>query len=260
MQSYTFHISLPELKRTWRKIELTEAATLHDLHMAIQNAFAFDNDHLYSFFMSGKAWDRASEYSLPEDASPWDDVYDDDDDDLDDDEEFLDDEGDEEEDDLAAFSSLPAPGAAGMPMPTPDQLREMFGALNADEATRNAFIQAMSAQMGLPEAMARTLFSNLDNAIGGMSDQQLNSMLNLEMDEDDARDTRAAALAALDLKKGKKFLYLFDYGDEWRFTVKVDAVNPKADPNRNYPILVESVGDAPEQYPDWEEEEEKEGE
>jgi hypothetical protein len=255
MQSYTLHISLPGHGRLWRKLELAEEATLQDLHMAIQRAFNFDNDHLYSFFMSGKAWDRSSEYSLPEGASPWDELEAEDDEfDEEDDEELIDDAEDEKEDDLAAFSSLPALGADGLAMPTPDQLRAMFGALNADEATRNAFIQAMSAQMGLPEAMARTLFSNLDNAIGGMSDQQLNAMLNIELDEDDARDVRATTLASLDLKKGKKFLYLFDYGDEWQFTIKVDAVNRNADPNRDYPLLVESVGDAPEQYPDWEEE------
>jgi len=258
MQSYTFHVSLPGHGRTWRKLELSEEATLQDLHMAIQRAFEFDNDHLYSFFMSGKAWDRTSEYTLPEGASPWDEL-DDEDDEFD--EELADEEDDEdewdeeEEDDLAAFSLPPAVGGA-MPMPTPDQLREMFNALNADEATRDAFIQAMAAQMGMPEAMARMLFSNLDSAIGTMSNQQLNSLLNLELSEEEGRDVRATTLAELELKKGKKFLYLFDYGDEWRFNIKVDTVNPNADPNRAYPVLVESVGDAPEQYPDWDADEE----
>lgn len=38
--------------------------SLHDLHLAIQTAFGWDNDHLYSFFMSGRAWDSASEYAM----------------------------------------------------------------------------------------------------------------------------------------------------------------------------------------------------
>ncbi len=266
MKSYIFHVSLPGHEQTWRKLELTESATLQDLHMAIQRAFDFDNDHLYSFFMSGKAWDRASEYTLPDGVSPWA-ALDDEDDEFDDDDDLIDEEEDEE-DDLAAFSSLPGLSAAGLPMPTPDQLREMFSALNTDEATRNAFIQAMAAQMGMPEAMARTLFSNLDNVIGTMSNQQLNAMLNLELDgednaenddadEEEIRDVRATTLAALELKKGKKFLYLFDYGDEWRFNIKVDAVNPNADPQRAYPLLVERVGEPPQQYPVWDENEDE---
>lgn len=29
---------------------------LHQLHLAIQKAFNFDDDHLYSFFMDNKKW------------------------------------------------------------------------------------------------------------------------------------------------------------------------------------------------------------
>lgn len=35
-------------------IEISEKATLDDLHEAIQKAFGFYDDHLYSFFMDGK--------------------------------------------------------------------------------------------------------------------------------------------------------------------------------------------------------------
>src|SRR4051812_42210888 len=44
--------------------------TLHDLHLAIQDAFDWDDDHQYSFYMSGRAWDQASEYAgFPEQGS-----------------------------------------------------------------------------------------------------------------------------------------------------------------------------------------------
>jgi hypothetical protein len=49
-------------------------------------------------------------------------------------------------------------------------------------------------------------------------------------------------------------LYLFDYGDEWRFCVQVHAINPDA-PKADYPRLVESVGKAPSQYRGWHDEE-----
>lgn len=49
-----------------------------------------------------------------------------------------------------------------------------------------------------------------------------------------------------------KWLFLFDYGDEWQFVVKRIAVEP---PNKTgkYPQIVESIGEAPPQYPDFDE-------
>ena len=58
MKTYTFHVSIPGFGRVWRKIEMEANQTLEDLHYAIQAAFEFDEDHLYSFFMSGRAWDE----------------------------------------------------------------------------------------------------------------------------------------------------------------------------------------------------------
>jgi hypothetical protein len=42
----------------WRKIQLSHLHTLLDLHNAIQVAFNFDDDHLYSFFMDAKRYSR----------------------------------------------------------------------------------------------------------------------------------------------------------------------------------------------------------
>jgi hypothetical protein len=42
----------------WRKIQLSHLHTLLDLHNAIQDAFKFDDDHLYSFFMDAKRYSR----------------------------------------------------------------------------------------------------------------------------------------------------------------------------------------------------------
>ena len=52
---------------------------------------------------------------------------------------------------------------------------------------------------------------------------------------------------------GKKMLFLFDYGEEWRFQVELRTLGKKA-PNARYPRLVASVGDAPSQYGDDEDE------
>ena len=56
----------------------------------------------------------------------------------------------------------------------------------------------------------------------------------------------------LRLKKGEKFKYLFDFGDEWRFQCKVlRELEEKTDD----PVVTQVVGKAPEQYPSWDDEE-----
>lgn len=54
--SYTFKISLS--KGTSRKVVLSAKHTMEDLHQIIINAFQFDDDHLYSFFMDGEKWSQ----------------------------------------------------------------------------------------------------------------------------------------------------------------------------------------------------------
>ena len=52
----------------------------------------------------------------------------------------------------------------------------------------------------------------------------------------------------------KKMLFLFDYGDEWHFIVELKGIeSPKE--NVKYPLIVKSVGEAPPQYGEMEEEE-----
>jgi hypothetical protein len=51
--TYVFRVALGKVSRT---IALSHKHSLEDLHLAIQKAFRFDNDHLYAFFMDGKRW------------------------------------------------------------------------------------------------------------------------------------------------------------------------------------------------------------
>lgn len=46
-----------------RTFEMRGNDTLYDLHMNIQHAFEWDNDHMFSFFLGEKLWDRDCEYS-----------------------------------------------------------------------------------------------------------------------------------------------------------------------------------------------------
>jgi len=63
--TYTFKVTYQDKPSVWQLIEIAEDQTLHDLHRIILSAVKFDSDHLYSFFISGRAWDDETEYASP---------------------------------------------------------------------------------------------------------------------------------------------------------------------------------------------------
>jgi len=161
MKTCIFKVKLKHDKRVWRKIEVLGSQTLDDLHMAIQEAFDFDADptHLYSFFMSGKAWDNSDfEYYHP---------------------------------DAAAQTPL--------------------------------------------EKKMETIFSQIRG-----------SRPELRLPATERR------IESLNLKPKQKFLYLFDYGDEWQF--EVEFLREGFPEKTDYPRIISSRGEAPQQYTDYEEE------
>jgi hypothetical protein len=56
------------------------------------------------------------------------------------------------------------------------------------------------------------------------------------------------------LAVGQSMTYLFDFGDCWEFEVTLEQVEP-AVKGLPEPVLIDGRGDAPEQYPSWDEEE-----
>jgi hypothetical protein len=131
LMTYTFKVTYLRDRDVWRTIEIASDQTLHDLHYAILRSVDFGSDHLYSFFMSNRAWDKNTEYAAPRASGP----------------------------------------------------------------------------------------SATDVEIG---------YLNLRMKQ--------------------RFLYLFDYGDEHRFEVKLMDVNPDAPDDEDYPRILEHHGENPSQY------------
>jgi hypothetical protein len=65
-------------------------------------------------------------------------------------------------------------------------------------------------------------------------------------------DAADATIASLALRRGRKFEYLFDYGDSWWHTITVEQVNGPVQPGR-YPRIIETHGQSPPQYPDFDE-------
>jgi len=64
----------------------------------------------------------------------------------------------------------------------------------------------------------------------------------------DERLTKSYKLEKLNLTKGDQFKYVFDFGDEWRFQCKVLR---EVDEQLDIPRVIRSVGESPEQYPQW---------
>lgn len=62
--AYAFKVKFKYAKRIYRTIELRSEQTLVDLNNAFQWAIGWDNDHLYSFYMTGKRDDRRYEIPL----------------------------------------------------------------------------------------------------------------------------------------------------------------------------------------------------
>ena len=130
---YTFKVSLHS--GLWRKISLSHHHYLSDPHLAIQEAFDFDNDHLYTFYIGGKR-------------------------------------------------------NTGKPIYCPEV-------------------------------------------------------------EEEGKTTDEVNIADLRLFRGQKIFYLFDFGDEWWFDIKLLKID-KETPLPLQPVIVDRQCKSPEQYPDWE--------
>jgi hypothetical protein len=66
MNAYTFRASVVGWPGVSRTVAVRGDQTLVDLHRVLQTALDWNEDHLYSFWLSGKFWgDVASEYSTP---------------------------------------------------------------------------------------------------------------------------------------------------------------------------------------------------
>lgn len=64
--------------------------------------------------------------------------------------------------------------------------------------------------------------------------------------------TNEVCLSDISLQVGQSMEYLFDFGDCWKFNVQLESFEPVKS-RRKKAVLLESHGEAPEQYPSWDE-------
>lgn len=62
--TFVFKVSLRHDPKTWRRVALSARDTLHGLHLIIQEAYHFDDDHLYRFYLHPRS-DRRDTYNHP---------------------------------------------------------------------------------------------------------------------------------------------------------------------------------------------------
>ena len=68
-QTYVFTAELVGFEGVRRTVAVRNDLTLVDLHYALQSAFGWDDDHLYSFWLDGSFWGaESSHYMHPEHA------------------------------------------------------------------------------------------------------------------------------------------------------------------------------------------------
>ena len=112
-------------------------------------------------------------------------------------------------------------------------------------ATLYQLHKAILAAFGFEDDHAHAFF--MDNCCWSPFDPYFS----MKMRGDEILTTKRT-LKKLNLHKGDKFKYVFDFGDEWRFQCKVLQ---ELEEETDITAVIRAVGDAPEQYPELSEEE-----
>jgi Plasmid pRiA4b ORF-3-like protein len=127
---------------------------------------------------------------------------------------------------------------------------------------RDIEIEGSRSLAALAEAVVMAFDFEFDHAFGYYSDvkdpysrkgERYELFADMEDGDSDAGSVERTTVAQVFHTPGKKMLFVFDYGDDWRFLIEAKATGEIA-PKARYPRLVASVGNAPEQYPDDDEE------
>ena len=75
------------------------------------------------------------------------------------------------------------------------------------------------------------------------------AMKDFMTDEVTAGDVSKTTLDSIGFKVGRAFGYWFDFGDDWRHEIRVEAIE-NAPPKGRFPKVIARVGESPPQYAD----------
>jgi hypothetical protein len=126
---------------------------------------------------------------------------------------------------------------------------------------RDLEVDSAASLSALAEAIIAAFEFDFDHAFGfyskldgdyQASPEKYELFADMEDTDSDAASVGQTAVSKAFATVGKKLLFVFDYGDDWRFQVELIKLGNKA-PGLRYPRLLVASGDAPEQYPDMDE-------
>ncbi len=89
------------------------------------------------------------------------------------------------------------------------------------------------------------------------SDERYELFADMGEVEANVKGVKKTAISVAFRTEKQKMLFLFDYGDDWMFEIEVLGFGEQ-EKGAKYPRVIKSKGDAPEQYPDFEEEDDEE--
>jgi hypothetical protein len=120
---------------------------------------------------------------------------------------------------------------------------------------RDVEIEDKSSLYALAEAITNAFEFDFDHAFGFFSrltGKVYESPVRYELFADPgargkSHSVRGITVARAFPRVGSKMLFLFDYGDEWRFQVEVISLG-RAVPDGFYPRVIATAGKAPSQY------------
>jgi hypothetical protein len=124
---------------------------------------------------------------------------------------------------------------------------------------REIEVESRKTLSDLAEAIVRAFGFEFDHAFGFYSKLTGRDVMRAQPkyelfadmgEKTDAKSVRKTRVADAFPDVGHTMLFMFDYGDDWRFVVKVIGMGQKAAKAR-YPKVLKKVGDAPEQYGAW---------
>ena len=143
-------------------------------------------------------------------------------------------------------------------MPTPEVY--VFRVLLNRKLYREIEIAGSKTLCDLAEAIVAAYGFDFDHAFGFFSNLTRNIYaspvkyeLFADMGEPGSRSVKRTKIAGAFPSVGAQMTFLFDYGDDWQFRTVLVGKNKKQAGIR-YPRIVKTVGDAPEQYPEVDEE------
>jgi Plasmid pRiA4b ORF-3-like protein len=133
---------------------------------------------------------------------------------------------------------------------------------DAPDIVREFEIVSSRTLVDLAKAIVRAFDFEFDHAFGFYSNlsgphlRRSGTSYELFADmgeETDARSVKRTRVAEAFPETGQKMLFLFDYGDDWRFVLQVIRIGNK-EAGMRYPRVLKKVGMSPQQYGGWDDE------